>query len=415
VASAHRIKSFEFFIALRYLRAKRKQAVISVITVISILGVAAGVMALIIALAVNDGFQSTLESSLLSATANISILERNPSSGIEEWEQVASRVLQVPHVLSATPGLYGEVAIKGPILGTGAVLKGIPAGPRAEVPPILAHLKQGSIEGLGSKAPPGIIVGARLAEQAGLLPGSTATVISYQGELTPFGSVPSAFRFKVVGTFESGLYDLDSRWAFVSLRQAQRVLDLSDVVNAIEVRIDDIYRANSVAAAIEKVIGPHLVATTWMDQNRALLNALRLEKVVSVITVGLIQLVAALNILVVLVMLVMEKNRDIAILMAMGARRSQIQRVFVIQAMVISGVGCLLGLVAGYLTCIFFNRYHLLKLDESVYALSYVPFHSRWTDGVWVAGVVFVISLLAALHPARTASRLDPAEGLRYE
>lgn len=406
---------FEWIVALRYLRAKRKQTVISVITVISILGVAAGVMALIIALAVNDGFQSTLQSSLLSATAHISILERNPSYGIDNWEQLTAKVKKLPHVVSATPGLYGQVAIKGAILGSGAVLKGIPVGPHLPVPDLLTHLRQGSIAGLEQKSPEGIIVGSRLAEQAGLLVGNTATVISYQGELTPFGAVPSAFRFKVAGIFESGLYDLDSSWAFVALPAAQRVLDLTDVVNTIEVRIDDIFRAPAVAKEIEKVIGPKLVATTWMDQNRALLNALRLEKIVSVITVGLIQLVAALNILVVLVMLVMEKNRDIAILMAMGARRNQIQQIFVIQGMIISGVGCALGLLFGYATCIFFNHYRLLKLDESVYALSYVPFHSRWTDGVWVTAAVLVISLLAAFHPARNAARIDPAEGLRYE
>jgi lipoprotein-releasing system permease protein len=409
------MKRFEWIVALRYLRAKRKQTVISVITVISILGVAAGVMALIIALAVNDGFQSTLQSSLLSATAHISILERNPAYGIDNWEQLTAKVKKLPHVVSATPGLYGEVAIKGPVLGSGAVLKGIPVGTGVAIPDLLQHLKQGSVQGLSAKSPQGIIVGSRLAQQAGLLVGSTATVISYQGELTPFGAVPGAFHFKVVGIFESGLYDLDSRWAIVALPAAQRVLDLADVVNTIEVRIDNIFRAPQVAAEIEKVISPRLVASTWMDQNRALLNALRLEKIVSVITVGLIQLVAALNILVVLVMLVMEKNRDIAILMAMGARRNQIQRIFVIQAMAISGIGCALGLLFGYVTCIFFNHYRLLKLDESVYALSYVPFHSRWTDGVWVTAVVLVISLLAALHPARNAARIDPAEGLRYE
>lgn len=409
------MKRFEWIVAFRYLRAKRKQTVISVITVISILGVAAGVMALIIALAVNDGFQSTLQSSLLSATAHISILERNPAYGIDNWEQLAAKVKKLPHVVSATPGLYGEVAIKGPILGSGAIIKGIPVGPGVPIPDLLQHLKQGSVQGLSAKSPAGIIVGSRLAQQAGLLVGSTATIISYQGELTPFGAVPSAFHFKVVGIFESGLYDLDSRWAIAALPAAQRVLDLADVVNSIEVRIDDIFLAPRVAAEIEKVISPRLVASTWMDQNRALLNALRLEKIVSVITVGLIQLVAALNILVVLVMLVMEKNRDIAILMAMGARRNQIQRIFVIQAMAISGIGCALGLFFGYVTCIFFNHYRLLKLDESVYALSYVPFHSRWTDGVWVTAVVLVISLLAALHPARNAARIDPAEGLRYE
>jgi lipoprotein-releasing system permease protein len=410
------MKRFEWIVAFRYLRAKRKQMVISVITIISILGVAAGVMALIIALAINDGFQSTLQSSLLSATAHISVLERNPAYGIENWKPLIPKLKSLPHVVRATPGLYGEVAIKGALLGSGAVLKGIPVGHGATAPELLSHMVHGSFANLNdSQGLPGIIVGSRLAEQTGLLVGNTATVISYQGELTPFGAVPSAFRFKVVGTFESGLYDLDSTWVFVSLSAAQRVLDLSDVVNTVEIRLDDIFKAPQVAAEVQKIIGPKLVASTWMEQNHSLLNALRLEKIVSVITVGLIQLVAALNILVVLVMLVMEKNRDIAILMAMGARRDQIQRIFVFQGMVIGGVGCAIGLLFGYAACAFLDHFRILRLDESIYALSYVPFHSRWTDALWVSAAVLAVSFLATLHPARNAARIEPAEGLRYE
>jgi lipoprotein-releasing system permease protein len=410
------MKRFEWIVALRYLRAKRKQTVISVITVISILGVAAGVMALIIALAINDGFQSTLQSGLLSATAHVSILSKNPDFGIENWESLASKLKSIPHVLSAVPGLYGQVALKGPVLGSGAVLKGVPVGGGAPVPELVKHLKQGSFQALAHQsARPGIILGSRLAESTGLMVGSIATVISYQGRLTPFGTMPSAFRFKVEGIFESGLYDLDSSWAFVPLRAAQNVFDSEGVVNTIELRLDDIFKASDVAAAADKIIEPKLGATTWMEQNRSLLNALRLEKIVSIITVSLIQLVAALNILVVLVMLVMEKNRDIAILMAMGARRDQIQRIFVLQGLIIGSIGCLLGLILGYSTCAFFNHYRLLKLDESVYALSYVPFQARWLDGIWVAGAAVLVSLLATLHPSRSASRIAPAESLRYE
>jgi lipoprotein-releasing system permease protein len=407
---------FEWIVALRYLRAKRKQTVISIITVISILGIAAGVMALIIALAINDGFQSKLQTTLLSATAHVSILEKNPAYGIEHWERLVPELRTLPHVISATPGLYGQVALKGPILGSGAILKGIPVTNGTPVPLFLMHLRQGSIKGLDPDAGVrGIILGSTLAEQTGLMVGSPATVISYQGELTPFGTVPSAFRFKVAGIFESGMDPIDSAWAFVNLPAAQRVLDLNDVVNTIELRLDDIFQAPQVAIAADKIIGPKLTASTWMEQNRPLLNAFRMEKIVSIITVGLIQLVAALNILVVLVMLVMEKHRDIAILMSMGARREQIQRIFVLQGMIIGGLGCLVGLVSGYAICAFFNHYHLLKLDESVYALSYVPFQSRWIDAFWVAGAALLVSFLATLHPSRTAASIAPAEGLRYE
>jgi lipoprotein-releasing system permease protein len=407
---------FEWIVALRYLRAKRKQTVISVITIISILGVAAGVTALIIALAINNGFQSTLQSSLLSATAHVSILERNPEFGIENWEELIPRLRRIRHVVSVTPGLYGQVALKGPVVGSGAVLKGVPLGSGARVPELLRHLKAGSLaEFNGNTSPYPIILGSRLAEQTGVVLHSPVSVISYQGQLTPLGVMPSLFRFRVVGIFESGLYDLDSAWAFTSLTAAQRVLDLNDVVNTIELRLNDIFQAPKVAREAEQITGAKLIATTWMDQNHSLLNALRLEKVVSVITVGLIELVAALNILVVLVMLVMEKHRDIAILISMGARRQQVQRIFVLQGLIIGSMGCVIGLVTGYSVTAVFNHYRWLKLDEQVYALSYVPFQSHWTDGIWVAALALATSFFATLHPSRNASRIAPAEALRYE
>jgi len=407
---------FEWIVALRYLRAKRKQTVISVITVISILGVAAGVAALIIALAINNGFQSTLETSLLSATAHVSILERNPSFGIENWRQLLPKLERLPHVISATPGLYGQIALKGPVLGSGAILKGVPLGHGAAVPQMLQHLKSGSLASFNArKGEYGIVLGSRLAEQAGVVLHSPVTVISYQGQLTPIGVVPSLFHFRVMGIFESGLYDLDSTWAFTSLPAAQRVLDLDDVVNTIELRLDDIFDAPEVARQAEQIIGPKLTASTWMNQNRSLLNALKLEKTVSIITVGLIELIAALNILVVLVMLVMEKHRDIAILMSMGTRRKQIQRIFVLQGLIIGAVGCTIGLALGYTVTALFNHYHWLKLDEQIYSISYVPFLSHWTDGIWVAALALLTSFFATLHPSRSASRIAPAESLRYE
>ncbi len=407
---------FEWMVALRYLRAKRKQTVISVITVISILGVAAGVAALIIALAINNGFQSTLEASLLSATAHVSILERNPAFGIENWEQLLPKLRRLPHVIAATPGLYGQIAVKGPLVGSGAVLKGIPLGHGAPVPQMLQHLKSGSLAAFDTpQGKYGIVLGSRLAEQAGVVLHSPVTVISYQGQLTPIGVVPSLFHFRVEGIFESGLYDLDSTWAFTSLPSAQRVLDLNDVVNTIELRLDDIFDAPQVARQAEQIIGPKLIASTWMDQNRSLLNALRLEKVVSIITVSLIELIAALNILVVLVMLVMEKHRDIAILMSMGTRRQQIQRIFVLQGLIIGALGSCIGLTLGYTVSSLFNHYRWLRLDEQIYSISYVPFQSHWTDGIWVAALALLTSFIATLHPSRTASRIAPAESLRYE
>jgi lipoprotein-releasing system permease protein len=405
---------FEWIVALRYLRAKRKQTVISVITVISVLGVAAGVAALIIALAINNGFQSTLQSSLLSATAHVSILEITPEYGIANWEDLIPKLRRIPHVVSATPGLYGQIAIKGPLVGAGAVLKGVPLGHGAHVPDLLRHLKQGSLASFDSPdAEHSIILGVGLAEQAGVVLHSPLTIIGTQ--LTPLGMGPSLFHFRVEGIFDSGLYDLNSTWAFTSLRSAQRVLDLTDVVNSIELRLDDIFKAREVARQAETVIGPKLVARTWMDQNHSLLNALKLEKTVSVITVALIELIAALNILVVLVMLVMEKHRDIGILMSMGARRQQIQRIFVLQGLLIGAIGSTVGLAVGYTATTLLDHYRVLRLDEQVYALSYVPFQNHWTDGIWVAGLALLTSFIATLHPSHSASRIAPAEALRYE
>jgi lipoprotein-releasing system permease protein len=406
---------FEWLVALRYLRAKRKQTVISVITIISILGVAAGVTALIIALAINNGFQSALQASMLSATAHINILERNPEYGIANWERLLPRLLKIPHVVSATPGLYGQVAVQGPLVGSGAVLKGVPLGHGAAVPELLRHLKAGSIDIFNEPHhEPAIILGSKLADQNNIPLNSRITIIS-RGQLTPMGMVPGLFHFRVVGFFESGLYDLDSAWAFTSLPMAQRVLDLQDVVNTIELRLDDIFQAPAVAQQAEQVCGPKLVAETWMEQNRPLLSALKLEKIVSLVTVGLIELVAALNILVVLVMLVMEKHRDVAILMSLGARRQQVQRIFMLQGLIIGGVGCLIGLVVGYSVAALFNHFHWLKLDEQIYAMSYVPFLSRWTDALWVAALALFTSFIATIHPARTAAKIAPAEALRYE
>ena len=406
---------FEWIVALRYLRAKRKHSVVSVITVISILGVTAGVASLIIALAINNGFGSTLQASLLSATAHISIQERHPTFGIANWRHLMPELERVPHVIAVTPGLYDQVGLRGPLVSVGAILKGLPLGNRAPVPEMLHRLKAGSLTSFDGRSTGngGIVLGSRLAEQAGVILGSRVTVIG--NELTPFSIAPSLFHFQVVGIFESGLYDLDSTWAFTSLSAAQRVLDLPDVVNAIELQLDDIYQAQTVARVVAPIIGPKLVANTWMSQNRSLLNALRLEKTVSLITVSLIELVAALNILVVLVMLVMEKRRDVAILMAMGARRQQIRRIFVLQGLMLGGIGAILGLATGYAVSILFDHYRWLRLDEQIYSISYVPFQSRWTDALWVAGLALLTSLIATLQPAGSASSIAPAEALRYE
>jgi lipoprotein-releasing system permease protein len=412
------ITAFELFVARRYLKARRKEAVISVITAISILGVAAGVMALVVALAINNGFRDTLQTNLLGAMAHINVQEKEPRNGIENWETLAARIRQVPHVTAAGPALYTPIFFSGPVQSQGGILKGVDIGAELRISDTLRHLKSGSVDRLRA-APdggvPGIILGARLAEDIGMMLNSMVNATSPQGELTPFGPRPSIRRFRVVGIFESGFYDIDDRWAYTSLAAAQQANSLTDVVNQIEVKLDDLNRAPQVARAIEKIAGPKYATTTWMERNRQLLNALKMEKAVTVVTIGLIELVAALNILITLVMMVMEKYRDIAVLMSMGARRAQIRGIFMLQGVLIGVVGTAMGLAAGYGLCYFADRYRWIRLDEQVYALSFVPFEPRWVDGVWVAAAAILVSFLATIYPARNATRIAPAEVLRYE
>ncbi|MFH1185785.1 MAG: ABC transporter permease, partial [Chloroflexota bacterium] len=291
---------FEFFVALRYLKAKRKQAVISIITVISVVGVAAGVMALVVALAINNGFRNTLQRNLLGATAHVTILEKEPGYGISDWQGLAEKLRGLAHVTSAGPSLYGSVFVVGPMQSEGAALKGVLVDSEMGGEGLSRYMKEGSLAALKQQ---GIVLGSKLAARTGQPFESVARVIIPQGELTPFGMKPTIDRLRVVGTFETGFYDLDSAWAFTSLETAQRLFGLADVVNAIELRIDNLDLAPAVAKEAEQVVGPKLAATTWMEQNRQTFTALRMEKVVTIITIGLIELIAALNILTALVMM----------------------------------------------------------------------------------------------------------------
>ncbi len=410
--------AFELFIARRYLRAHRKERVISVITAISIGGVAAGVMALIIALAVNNGFRSTLQRNLLGAMAHINVIPKETAVGIEHWEILTARIRAVPHVVAAAPALYAPVMISGPVQSHFAQLKGVNINEELGLTEALKHLKAGSVDSLRDPAanPPAIILGTRLAEDTGMKIRTPVNVITPQGELNPIlGVRPGVRRFRVVGLFETGFFDFDDNWAYTSIEAAQKTLSLPDVVNQIEVNVDDLNRAGEIAKAVEQAVGPKFTTTTWMERNRQLLNALNMERLVTVITIGLIELVAALNIFITLVMMVMEKYRDIAVLMSMGARHQQIRRIFMAQGVLIGVVGSAIGLVAGYTLCYFANRYHWVRLDETVYSLSFVPFEPRWIDGLWVPAAAVLVSFLATLYPARNATRIAPAEVLRYE
>lgn len=405
---------FELFIARRYLNAKRKQVVISLITVISVIGVAAGVMALVIALAVNNGLRDTLQRNLLGATAHVSILEKEPSTGIEDWEKLVAPLARIPHVKTAAPALYESGYLSGPVQGKGVAIKGVDL--RVSTPDALKHLKTGSLETLrATNDLPNIVLGKRLAQDIGAMAGNQVQLVVPNGQLTPFGPRPSYVRMRVAGTFETGFFDVDTAWAFLALPEAQRAFGLTDVVNSVELTLDDIYQAPQVAAASSNIIGPKLVATTWGEQNRQLLNAFTMERRVTWITISLIQLVAALNILITLIMMVMEKHRDIAILMSMGAKARQIRSIFIFEGALIGGIGAITGLLAGHLLCYFANRYQWIKLDEAIYSVGWVPFEPRVLDSLWIAALAIVVSLLATLYPALNATRIAPVEALRYE
>jgi lipoprotein-releasing system permease protein len=418
------LESFELFVAARYLKAKRRQTVISLITVISVLGVAAGVMALVIALAVNNGFRSSLETNLLGATPHVTILEKEPSSGIADWRALCEKLRRLPGVTSAEPALYGKVFASGPQQSAEATLKGVPLD-AAVLTQLRRSITKGSLDGLrggprvGMSGLPAIVLGSHLAEHTGMLPGAVLRVLSPQGELTPFGVRAGESQFRVAAIFESGFYDLDNQFAFVSLEDAQRLFSTGDVVNALELRLADVYDAPAVARAAESLVNADrrdkLGATQWMEQNRQLLSALRLERTVSTITIGLIQLVAALNILTALVMSVMEKRRDIAVLMALGAKQAQIARIFIAQGLLIGLCGVLFGLVSGYGLSFLADHYRWIALDEEIYSVSYVPFQPHFADALWISAAALAVSFLATLYPARAATRLMPVETLRYE
>ncbi len=443
---------FELFVATRYLRAKRRQAFIGIITGISVLGVAAGVASLIVALAVNNGFRQDLQARLLGSTAHVSLL-RVESDGIRDWRPLLEKLSNQPHVVAAAPAIYEQVLISRGPRARGAVLKGMLPQYERKVSDLLNSVTQGSAAALeegrvvpglrpGSEgaqphlhtespddlagvqqrvaAMPPIILGHDMAGEIGATVGSVVLVTSPQGELTPFGMVPKYIRFRVAGIFNSGFFDYDSSWAFIRLSDAQQLFGLGDVISVIQFKLDDIYLAGDVARALEQaadlISGSHgFMATSWMEQNKPLFRALRLERVVTFITIGLIVFVAALNILISLIMMVMEKTKDIAVLMSLGTKKKQIRRVFIAQGVLIGVIGTAIGLVLGYSISWAGGHYHFISLSPEVYSIDYVPFAPRLLDGVIVALVSIGISFVATIYPSWSAARILPAEALRYE
>jgi lipoprotein-releasing system permease protein len=408
---------FELFIANRYLRARRRQAIVGLITALSMLGIMAGVAALIIALAITNGMRRDLQQRLLGATSHVELM-RIQSDGIRNWRWLTDKLSSEPHVAAAAPALYGQVLISRGARAGGALVKGVLPQEESRVSDILSTVKLGSAKPLQSDSPdtssPPILLGKDLADSLDASVGSVVMVTSPQGELTPLGVLPKYQRFQVAGIFQSGFYEYDSAWAFMRLADAQRLFGEPDIVSVIAFRLDDLNDAATVATQLEQDAGSGFMATTWMQQNRELFRALRLEQFVTFIVLALIVLVAALNILTSLTMMVMEKTKDIAVLMAMGVQQEQIRRIFVLQGFLVSVVGTAAGLILGYLLSWLGGHYHV-HLNAEVYSLDTLPFAPRLRDGVLVAAVALAVSLLATLYPSRAAANIHPAEALRYE
>jgi lipoprotein-releasing system permease protein len=431
---------FELFIAARYLRARRRQAgarghaVVGLVTAISIVGVAAGVASLIVALAITNGMRRDLQERLVGATAHVELM-RTTGDGIRDWRPLMARLAQEPHVTAVAPGLYGQVLISRGARSGGALIKGIVPADELKIGNLLQSIQQGSAAELAHSYPthdgeavmdgppklssadfvPPIVIGNELALTLGAGVGDTLLVTSPQGELTPLGLVPRYQRFRVAGIFASGFYQYDSSYAFMRLADAQRLFSEPDLISVLSFRIDDLYQAQQVGHELEQAAGPGFQATNWMEQNRELFRALKLEQVVTFIVLALIVVVAALNILIALTMMVMEKTRDIAVLMSFGVSGDQVRRIFLLQGLLISATGTALGLALGYGASLLGSHYRFIPLDASVYSIDYLPFAPHLTDALIVGAVSLGMSLLATLYPSSSAAGVLPAEALRYE
>jgi lipoprotein-releasing system permease protein len=406
---------FEWFVARRYLRSPNRPAVLRLVTAFSVLGVLAGVATLVIALAMNTGFRETLQDRLLGVTAHIS-LTRPGSGGIQDYEALAAKLSRIPGVNSVTPAVYQTVLMTFAGESRGVVAKGIEPAREEAADEALRKLSSGRLDfqpdadGIDA-----LLVGKQLADDWRVAPGDYVTLTSPQGRLTPFGLLPRTRRFRVAGIFDSGFYDYDANWCFLKMDAAQALAGASNVVNVLEFRLRNPETAPGIAREIEQQAGMGFATSTWMEQQRALFRALRLEKLVTAIFIGLITLVAGLNILVVLTMTVTDRAKDIAVLRSMGSRSRQLRNIFLLQGFSIGATGTILGLILGYSFAIVAAKYRLIPLDPQVYAVPYVPFHPSVMDGVWISVVAMGISLLATLVPARAAAKLLPVEILRFE
>lgn len=409
---------FEWFISLRYLKAKRKQTFISLITIISMAGVAVGVMALIVVLGVMTGFTAEFRDKILGINSHIVV--QKFGEVIADYQAQTPVIEAQPGVVGVTPYLTSQVMITAGVGGTGAVLRGIDPASVGSVLSLDKHMLQGNIDDLtravvnGTSQLPGIVVGNELAMQLHVGMGDNLRLISSAGPLTPMGIIPKMKTCRVVGIFQTGMYEYDSILSFVSLGTAQEFLELGETVHGFEIRVDDIYQANQIAGELEIRLGPSYVARDWMRTNKNIFSALQLEKTALSIIVALIVMVAAFNIVSTLIMVVMEKSKDIAILKSMGATSRSIMRIFIYEGLIIGVVGTTAGIIGGLILCELLSRYRFIKLPE-VYPISTLPVQILPIDVILISVTAILITFLATLYPSWQAARVDPAEALRYE
>ena len=405
---------FELHIALRYLLAKRKQAFISVISLISTLGVTVGVMALVIALALMTGLQGEIRDRILGANPHIYVWK---SSGITDYRTESDTLRQLPHVVGAAPAILGKAMISSVRNPDFVNLTGIDPALEASVSDLKSALQTGSLDALnpaGDDSAGGILLGKDLARNLGVAVGDSVSVVTPEGTLSPMGMIPRARRLRVAGTFSLGLYELDTSTGFVALDVAKRLFG-KEQADLIQLRVDDILAAPEIARSITARLGDQYLATDWTEMNRSFFQALALEKIAMSLTIGLIMMVAALNIVASLILLVMEKHRDIAILKTMGANARSVTAIFVMQGVIIGIIGTAVGATAGYALASILDRYKLIKIPMDVYQVSHVPFKVLPFDLAMVVLAAVLVCLVATIYPSRQAARLDPAQALRYE
>ena len=406
----------EYYIALKYLLAKRKQTFISIITIISIAGVTVGVTALIIVLAVMSGFEKELKDRILGATAHVHVT--NLDGSIEDPFAVTERVRKIPGVAGASPYIFSQMMISSGSSSSGGVLRGVDVATVGTVTRLPRDVRVGSIEALREKsapAIPGVILGRELASNLGVSVGDIVEILVPGGNVTPLGSFPRVMRFRVGGISESGMYEYDATFAYIAMAEAGKLLGIEGRGTGIEVKVHDIYAAAEVAARIRATLGYPYWAKDWMQNNRNLFSALKLEKVVMFVILVLIVMVAAFNIISTLIMVVMEKTRDIAVLMTMGATRKTIRRVFALEGLFIGISGTGLGTLLGVFLCDLLRRYQFISLPSDVYYITTLPVLLDPVNLLLVSGSSILICFLATIYPSGQAARIDPAEAIRYE